>query len=880
MNKDILREVLYYEQLSSTLIVFVLLTAFIPGAIHALSPGHGKSLMAAYLIGTKGRIRDAIILALTLTISHIFIVLVVGFIALFLLVLFPCIYGSVSAEEYLYYRNFVWHNDGNSCTHVPPHATMTAFTGAHQDTVIIESAPRWEGGETNIDGAGTFGMEFGNLDTARVHPGDRIVVRFTCLTTGEQGTLVDTIPEIPWTRFPRTLVLKSVDLPPRPDSVKSELADDGNIRVTWHGQSGYQYEVYRNESGDTLQDGRNRERYHRVAQGLTGTVYYDTSQSADTTDRYLVYARDFSGVRSAHSRVGKWPDEILDEVPRPILPSRPDLVQMYDKCWLLGLENTHRGAPGSDFVDWYIDEAFDNRYFQWDICFAMAWAKYSQGTLPNIESLDNFYRHQHPDGAISGVIREWSGEDDQPEDSPWFTRNNLFSWAEWEYYQTTGDSSRFNRVVPVLSDYAEWVRKNRRHPNGHYYWSGWSSGMDNSPRSVPDQFYPPYSWVDYDANEALAAYYLMKMAEVIGDSSTTREYRAFHDTMKTLVNRDMWSSEDQIYWDLDMDGSYMKTKTVASFWPMWARITDSVHVEGLINHLNDPRSFNRPHRVPSLAADEPEYNPNGGYWRGGVWAPTNHMIVEGLMANDKYALAREIVVNHLNNMSAVFSRTNTVWENYAPESSAPGDPARPDFVGWSAVGPIAQLIENYIGITLHVPKNKVRWNLLTTEEVGLRNLDFGDEIIREIRASARASLDDPVEIFVNTTASFQLVLFNGTDTTHHQITPGSNTVVVSVKKEPQQQPELFILFQNSPNPFNRQTNITFMLPEERTVQLRIYNVKGQLIQILVNERLERGKHVYRWDGQCNTGETVGGGIYFAVLTSKNQTATQKMLLLK
>ena len=84
MNKDLLKEVMYYEQLSPTLIILVLIVAFILGAIHALGPGHGKSLMAAYLIGSRGRIRDAITLAFTLTISHVFSVLLVGFLALFL----------------------------------------------------------------------------------------------------------------------------------------------------------------------------------------------------------------------------------------------------------------------------------------------------------------------------------------------------------------------------------------------------------------------------------------------------------------------------------------------------------------------------------------------------------------------------------------------------------------------------------------------------------------------------------------------------------------------------------------------------------------------------------------------------------------------------
>jgi len=469
------------------------------------------------------------------------------------------------------------------------------------------------------------------------------------------------------------------------------------------------------------------------------------------------------------------PDELLKTVPRPILPSRPDLVEMYDKCWELGLIKSELGIKGSGFVDWYIDAAFDNRIFQWDTCFSLAWAKYSQGSLPNMVSLDNFYRKQHPDGAISGVIRKKTGEDDQPEDSPWFTRNNLFSWIEYEYYLTTGDSSRFERVVPILRDYAHWVMKNRRHENGHYYWSGWSSGMDNSPRSVANKFYPPYSWVDYDANEALAAYYLAKMAEVIGDDDTAKEMHSRHSELKKIVNRDMWSAEDRFYWDLDKDGSFMKHKTVASFWPMWGRITDSEQVEGLVYHLNDAKSFNRPHRVPTAAADEPKYAPSGKYWRGSIWAPTNQMITKGLVAQNQIKLARDIVLNHLNNMAAIFEGTGTVWENYAPEFTKPGSMAKADFVGWTGVGPIAQLIENYIGINLDVPHNKIRWNLLTTEEVGVENLKFGDSPIK-LLVNNRKIYNDPIQIEVETQNDFTLDLFNGTQTFTKMITSDTQRI--------------------------------------------------------------------------------------------------------
>ncbi|UCE06457.1 MAG: sulfite exporter TauE/SafE family protein [bacterium] len=85
MNQDILKEVLYYQQLSLPIILLVLAVAFILGAIHSLGPGHGKSLMAAYLIGSTGRIRDAVILALTITVSHVFSVIIVGILALWLM---------------------------------------------------------------------------------------------------------------------------------------------------------------------------------------------------------------------------------------------------------------------------------------------------------------------------------------------------------------------------------------------------------------------------------------------------------------------------------------------------------------------------------------------------------------------------------------------------------------------------------------------------------------------------------------------------------------------------------------------------------------------------------------------------------------------------
>lgn len=50
--------------------LFWLLVAIAYGAAHALAPGHGKSMVAAYLIGTRGRVRDAVLLGLFTTLAH------------------------------------------------------------------------------------------------------------------------------------------------------------------------------------------------------------------------------------------------------------------------------------------------------------------------------------------------------------------------------------------------------------------------------------------------------------------------------------------------------------------------------------------------------------------------------------------------------------------------------------------------------------------------------------------------------------------------------------------------------------------------------------------------------------------------------------------
>ena len=95
------------------------------------------------------------------------------------------------------------------------------------------------------------------------------------------------------------------------------------------------------------------------------------------------------------------------------------------------------------------------------------------------------------------------------------------------------------------------------------------------------------------------------------------------------------------------------------------------------------------------------------------------------------------------------------------------------------------------------------------------------------------------------------------------------------------------LHQNTPNPFNPSTTISFELNTEITddTKLEIYNLKGQKIKSISPslshpELVEgRGKVSVVWDGTDNNGNSIPSGIYFYKLNLLN-SPTRKMILLK
>ena len=70
------------------------------------------------------------------------------------------------------------------------------------------------------------------------------------------------------------------------------------------------------------------------------------------------------------------------------------------------------------------------------------------------------------------------------------------------------------------------------------------------------------------------------------------------------------------------------------------------------------------------------------------------------------------------------------------------------------------------------------------------------------------------------------------------------------------------LFQNYPNPFNGDTNLQFFIPQEAYVEIKVYNLLGQLVTALVDEEKSPGKYLISWNGKNSDGYSVSSGIYF------------------
>lgn len=492
--------------------------------------------------------------------------------------------------------------------------------------------------------------------------------------------------------------------------------------------------------------------------------------------------------------------DLRDALPSPIYDSRPDWIATYWTAWRIAFDNFRRPTPGSGFVSNYIDAAFSDNVYLWDSVFMTMFCNVAAPLVPGIQTMDNFYARQQPDGEICREIDRatgeawapwlnvenaplasragWTARDfeaflevaiaggipalkpvhyrgrEAPASTPYFTLdcldNPIAAWAEWESYRVTGDRDRLRLVWEPLVRYYRALQTYLPQGNGLYVTD--SCSMDNSPRN--DFLDGGGTGVDISSQMVLFARQLALIGRELGLDEDAAGYDREASELAAVINAEMWDDVRGCYVDLTLEGEQVSTRTVGMFWTLLAGVAPPDRAARLVDLLLDPATFGRPNAVPTVAADEALYNPTGGYWRGSVWAPTTTMVVRGLQYSGHDELARRFAIQHVDLISDVHAATGTIWENYSPETTAPGSLSKPDFVGWSGVGPILFLLEFGIGLRPDAPRNELTWHVTPGVRHGCRDYRFNGHVVTLVATPE----GDGMRVNVDSSDAFTLVI--------------------------------------------------------------------------------------------------------------------------
>jgi hypothetical protein len=111
---------------------------------------------------------------------------------------------------------------------------------------------------------------------------------------------------------------------------------------------------------------------------------------------------------------------------------------------------------------------------------------------------------------------------------------------------------------------------------------------------------------------------------------------------------------------------------------------------------------------------------------------------------------------------------------------------------------------------------------------------------------------------------------------------GFLSAATGVKGAPPEAPLLNVLYQGYPNPMNPLATINYSVKETGRVTLRIYDVSGRTVRVLVDEEKQASPAPYSvvWDGKNDSGQQVASGVYFCEMKAKRFNSAKKIVVLR
>ncbi len=245
----------------------------------------------------------------------------------------------------------------------------------------------------------------------------------------------------------------------------------------------------------------------------------------------------------------------------------------------------------------------------------------------------------------------------------------------------------------------------------------WESGQDDLPNWDDATFNPEtgtltMNCIDLNSLYALDSWCLAQIAKVLNFKEEYENYLDEYESMKDLINKNLWDERQGFYFDRHWDGRFSNKKASSNFYPLLARIPNQRQALQMLRHLLDPKEFWGDYVIPTISRDDPAFKvEDQQYWRGTIWPPTNYLVYQGLKAYHFDPAASEFAKRS----SALFLRS---WENFqlCPENfdSRTGDAGGRRYQSW---GPLFALIalEEYLDFT---PWEGFRFGMIRPEKKG------------------------------------------------------------------------------------------------------------------------------------------------------------------
>ncbi len=314
--------------------------------------------------------------------------------------------------------------------------------------------------------------------------------------------------------------------------------------------------------------------------------------------------------------------------------------------------------------------------WQWDNFFHALAYRHIDSRLAE-DQIRILLDHQRSDGMIpdavhdEGVVTHLS----YPIEAD-VTKPPLIAWAAWKLYEQNGDREFLDEIYEPLVRWNNWwFENNDVDGNGLCeYQHPYSSGLDDSP--LWDDGMPVES-PELNSYLCLQQEALAKIAGVIGEHRDAKMWALRATSMVKRLIRHKWDASAGLFW-ATRNGARINVRTPFNLFPLITGRMPPEIAARLVGHLTDEREFWPRYPVPTVALDDPTFDPQQ-MWRGPTWANINYLLIEGLFRSGYTEVARELRRRTL----ALIAGQPDICEYYDPCTGHKPPQAAPAF-GWSA----------------------------------------------------------------------------------------------------------------------------------------------------------------------------------------------------